>query len=100
MKLAKFIGMLGLVMLAWTGVLIGMAFTAAPGQPLAIVTLPGHGLEVAAAADGSYEGLGGPLVITRSAETGFVPRLYAAGALMVIDARIVLACHDFFARSR
>jgi hypothetical protein len=94
MKLLKFMGMLGLVMLAWTGVLIGLAFTAAPGQPLAIVTLPGRGLEVAASAGGSYESLGGPVLVTRSAEAGFVRRLYSAGALMVIDARVVLACRS------
>lgn len=98
MKLLRFTGMLALALLAWTGVLIGMAFTAEPGKPLAIVTLPGRGLEVVAAAGGSYESLGGPLVITRSAEAGFVRRLYGAGALMVIDARLVLSCRSLFTR--
>ena len=51
-----------------------------------------------ASADGSFEGYGGPAVITRSREAGFVRRLYAAGALMVIDARVVLACHSLFAK--
>jgi|EndMetStandDraft_5_1072996.scaffolds.fasta_scaffold896556_1 hypothetical protein len=97
MKIVKFIGMLALVLLAWTGILIALTFTATPGQPLAIVALPGRGLEVAAAAGGSFESLGGPVVVTRSTEAGFVRRLYGAGALMVIDARIVLACHAFFA---
>jgi hypothetical protein len=100
MGFVKFIAMLALVLLAWSGVLLALTFTAPPGQPLAIVTLPGRALEVVAAADGSFEGFGGPAVITRSKEAGFVRRLYAAGALMVIDARIVLACHSLFARER
>ena len=100
MKLVKFIGMLALVLLAWSGVLLALTFSAPPGQPLAIVTLPGRGLDVVAAADGSFEGFGGPAIITRSKEAGFVRRLYGAGALMVIDARVVLACHSFFAREK
>jgi hypothetical protein len=98
MKLLRFTGMLALALLAWIGILIGLAFTAGPGKPLAIVTLPGRGLEVVAAAGGSYESLGGPLVITRSAEAGFVRRLYGAGALIVIDARLVPSCRGFFTK--
>jgi hypothetical protein len=99
MTLLKFIGMLALVLLAWTGVLIGLSFAAAPGQPLAVVTLPGRGLDVIARAGGSYESFGGPLAITRSGEAGLVRRLYAAGALLVIDARAVVACRGFVARA-
>jgi hypothetical protein len=100
MRFLKFIGMLALALLAWSGILLALTFTAPPGQPLAIVTLPGRGLDVVAAADGSFEGFGGPAVITRSTEAGFVHRLYAAGALMVIDARVVLACHSLFAKAK
>jgi hypothetical protein len=99
-KILKFAGMLALVLLAWTGVLLGLAFTAGPGQPLAVVTLPGHGLEVAAAAGGSYESLGGAVIITRSQQAGFIRRLYGAGALMVIDARVVLTCRNALAKAR
>ena len=98
MKLLRFTGMLALAMLAWIGILVGLAFTAGPGKPLAIVTLPGRGLEVVAAAGGSYESMGGPLVITRSAEAGLVRRLYRAGALIVIDARLVLSCRGLFTK--
>jgi hypothetical protein len=100
MRFLKFIGMLALALLAWSGILLALTFTAPPGQPLAIVTLPGRGLDVVAAADGSFEGFGGPAVITRSKEAGFVRRLYAAGALMVIDARVVLACHNLLAKAK
>jgi hypothetical protein len=100
MKPLTFIGMLTLVLLTWTGLLLALTFTAPPGQPLAIVTLPSRALEVVATAGGSYESTGGPLVITRSGETGFVRRLYAAGALMVIDARVVLACHSLLAKAK
>jgi hypothetical protein len=99
MKLLKFIAMLAVVLLAWTGVLLVLAFTAPAGQPLAIVTLPGRGLEVAAASGGSYESLGGPIIVTRSSEAGFVRRLYGAGALLVIDARVILACHSFLVKA-
>jgi hypothetical protein len=97
MAVLRFIGMLALVLLAWTGVLIGLSFAAGPGRPLAIVTLPGRGLDVVARAGGSYEGFGGPLAITRSGDAGFVRRLYAAGALLVIDARVVIACRGLVA---
>lgn len=100
MGVVKFIGMLTLTLLAWSGVLLALTFAAPPGQPLAIVTLPGRALNVVASADGTFESFGGPVVITRSKEAGFARRLYGAGALMVIDARVLLACHSFRAKEK
>jgi hypothetical protein len=92
----KFAGMLAGVLAAWIAVLAGLAFTAAPGEALAFVAWPGRAVAVVGRAGGSYEPLGGGATLTRSAESGFVARLYRSGALLVIDARVVIACRGLF----
>jgi hypothetical protein len=87
-----------IVLAAWTVLLAGIAFTLLPGTPLAVFA-SGHALETVAAAEGSFEGFGAGIAITRSAEPGFTPRLYASGALLVIDARVVMSCRALFPKT-
>lgn len=94
----KFAGMLAGVFAAWIGVLAGLAFTADPGAALAVVAWPGRAVAVVDRAGGSYEPLGGVATLTRAAEPGFVARLYRSGALLVIDARVVLACRSLLSQ--
>ncbi len=80
-----------LVLGAWTAILAGLALTMPPGTPLAVFA-PGHAMETVAEAHGSFEGFGRSIALTRSSEQDFAQRLYAAGALLVIDARVVMSC--------
>lgn len=84
-----------LVLALWTMILAGIAFTMPPGAPLAVFA-PGHALETVADAQGSFEGFGRSIAITRSAEP---QRLYASGALLVIDAQVVMSCRALFSKT-
>jgi hypothetical protein len=91
-RLLVFLALFLCVLIAWTGVLAGLAFTAKPGDALAFIAWPGEAVAVVGRAGGSYEALGGFATLTRSAEPDFVARLYRSGALLVVDARVVMAC--------
>lgn len=97
-RLLRFAAGAAVVFAAWTAILAGLAFAMPPGTPLAVFA-PGHALETVARAHGSFESLGRSVAVTRSPETGFAGRLYGAGALLVIDARIVMSCRDLFAKT-
>jgi hypothetical protein len=94
-KILVFIGLLFCVMAAWVAILAALAFTTKPGDALAFITWPGHEMAVVATTGGSYEPLGGIATLTRSGDPDFVRRLYGAGALLVIDARVIMACRSF-----
>lgn len=87
-----------IVLAVWTAILAGLAFAMPPGTPLAVFA-PGHALETVAQAHGSFEAFGHSIAVTRSPEAGFAGRLYGAGALLVIDARIVMSCRELFAKT-
>lgn len=88
-----------LVLLAWTAILAGLAFTVPPGTPLAVFA-PGYALQIVAEAEGSFEGFGRSIAVTRSNHEGFARRLYGAGAFLVIDARVVMSCRSLYAGVR
>lgn len=97
-RLLRFAAGAVIVLAAWTAILAGLAFAMPPGTPLAVFA-PGHALETVTRAHGSFESLGRSVAVTRSPEAGFAGRLYGAGALLVIDARIVMSCRDLFAKT-
>jgi len=88
-----------LVLVTWTAILAGLAFTVPPGTPLAVFA-PGHAMETVAEAQGSFEGFGRSIAVTRSATPGFAQKLYGAGAILVIDARVVMSCRALYAGVR
>ncbi len=92
LKAAKYIGAGAAALFIWSGIVVCLAFFAAPGASVAAFTLPGRAAEVAVDAGGSLEEFTSMMVITRSAERGFVGRLYGEGAFLVIDARVVSGC--------
>jgi hypothetical protein len=87
----RFLGGAALVLSIWTAILGLLAFAVEPGAPLAVFA-PGHAKEIAASAGGSLETFGDSVTVTRSAEPDYATRLYTAGALFVIDARVVMSC--------
>ena len=75
-----------LMFAAWGGGLLVLAFFQAPGQPVAVFAPGGTGpaIEAVAAADGYILQVRGGTVIAVAKDEGFVPRLYRAGALLVV----------------
>jgi hypothetical protein len=83
---------IALVICGWLSVVIALTFGSAPGKSMAIVGPPPHALAVIAKANGRILASNGFVTIARSDETGFVGRLYAAGALLVLDAEQAGGC--------
>lgn len=82
----------GVVLLAWTALVAASAFATSPGTSVAIFAPPGSALAAVTAADGRLVDVGTFVAIARFDDPGFVARLYAAGALLVLDARMAGGC--------
>jgi len=91
-KAAKAIGVGAAFLAAWTTIAAALSFAAPAGTSVAVFGLPGHTLATVAQADGRLIQLGDTVVIARSDAPDFIRKLYAAGALLVLDARIAEGC--------
>ena len=85
-------GAIGLVICGWLAVAVALTFGSAPGKSMAIIGPPSQALAVIARADGRVLASSDYVTIARSDDTGFVARLYAAGALLVLDAEQAGGC--------
>jgi hypothetical protein len=85
-------GAVALVVSGWLAVVIALTFGAAPGTSMAIVGPPSQTLAVIAEANGRILVSNNYVTIARSDDAGFVARLYAAGALLVLDAEQAGGC--------
>lgn len=81
-----------LVLGTWTSISAGLALAVPPGRSMAIVAPGRDGVRIAIAAGGLLIGGNRMVVIARSDDPDFVRRLYAAGALLVLDAEDAGAC--------
>lgn len=74
------------VLAAWGIVMLALTFFQPPGQPVAVFAPGGVGpaIEAVAAADGYLLQVRGGTVIAVAKDAGFVPRLYRAGAILVM----------------
>lgn len=79
-------GAVTLVVCGWLALALGMAFAAGPGKSIAIVGPQARAIAAVVKAKGRILVAYDYVTIARSEETGFVGRLYAAGALLVLDA--------------
>lgn len=77
-----------LVLAVWFVALLGLAFIEPPGRALAVVSPGGvdGALGAVIAADGYILQVRGDTVIAIADTPGFVGRLYAAGAMLVVPA--------------
>jgi hypothetical protein len=77
-----------LVFAAWGGLMLALTLFQPAGRPVAVFAPGGVGaaIEAVAAADGYLLQVRGDTVIAVARDSGFVPRLYRAGALVVIAA--------------
>jgi hypothetical protein len=85
-------GAIGLVICGWVAVVVALTFGSAPGKSMAIIGPPSQALAVIARAEGRVLASSDYVTIARSDDTGFVGRLYAAGALLVLDAEQAGGC--------
>jgi hypothetical protein len=85
-SVAKVAGAITLVVAGWLMLVAGFTFAAGPEKSIAIIGPQAHAIAAVVKAKGhilvSYD----YVTIARSENAGFVGRLYAAGALLVLDA--------------
>ena len=73
-------------------VVVALTFASAPGKSMAIIGPPSQALAVVVRANGRVLASNDYVTIARSDNAGFVGRLYAAGALLVLDAEQAGGC--------
>jgi hypothetical protein len=81
-----------LVICAWLAVVIALTFGSAPGKSMAIIGPPAQALAIIVKANGRVLAASNYVTLARSDDTNFVARLYAAGALLVLDAEQAGGC--------
>src|ERR1700730_15357346 len=88
----KYLIAVPVVLAAWTSLSAALVFAMPAGRSLAVLAPGGDGVRWVAAAGGLPLRPDRLLSIARSDEPGFVKRLYAAGALLVLDAEEAGGC--------
>ena len=91
-SLAGIAAALVLVACGWLFVVIALTFASAPGKSMAVVGSPSQTLAAIVKANGQILASNGYVTIARSDDSGFVARLYAAGAPLVLDAEQAGGC--------
>ena len=83
---------IALVVSGWLAVVVALTFGSAPGKSMAIIGPSSQALAAVAKANGRILTSSGYVTIARSDDAGFVAQLYAAGALLVLDAEQAGGC--------
>ena len=92
LPLGRIAGAIALVVFGWLAVVVALTFGSAPGKSMAVVGPPSQALAAIARANGRILASNDYVTIARSDDAGFVARLYAAGALLVLDAEQAGGC--------
>ena len=90
--LRRIAGAIALVACGWLAVVIALTFGSAPGKSMAIIGPSAEALAIVARANGRVLAASNYVTFARSDEVGFVVKLYAAGALLVLDAEQAGGC--------
>jgi hypothetical protein len=90
--IGKIAGAIALVVAGWLSVVVALTFGSPPGKSMAIVGPPAQALAAVAKANGRILSSSDYITIARSDDAGFVAHLYAAGALLVLDAEQAGGC--------
>ena len=85
-------GAITLVVVGWLVVVVALTFGSAPGKSMAIMGPQSQALAAITKANGQIVASNDYFTIARSDDAGFVARLYAAGALLVLDAEQAGGC--------
>jgi hypothetical protein len=91
-------GAITLVIGGWLTVVVALTFGSPPGKSMAVIGPPSQTLAAIARANGRILASNDYFTIARSDDAGFVPRLYAAGALLVLDAEQAGGCSGLLPR--
>ena len=91
-SIGRISGAVALVVSGWLAVVIALTFGSAPGKSMAIIGPSSQALTAVAKANGRILASSGYVTIARSDDAGFVAQLYAAGALLVLDAEQAGGC--------
>jgi hypothetical protein len=84
-----------LVVAGWLALVVALTFGTAPGRSLAVIGPQTQAIAAIAEADGRVLASNAYVTIARSNTANFVSRLYAAGALLVLDAEQAGGCNGF-----
>jgi hypothetical protein len=79
-------GSVALVVCGWLTVVVGLSFAAGPDKSIAIIGPQAQAIAAVVKAKPHNQVAYDYVTIARSDDAGFVGRLYAAGALLVLDA--------------
>jgi hypothetical protein len=90
--LRRIIGASTLVAAGWLALVLALTFASPPGKSMAIIGPPAQALAAIVKAHGRVLASGRYLTIARSDDVHFVAQLYAAGALLVLDAEQAGGC--------
>jgi hypothetical protein len=82
----------GLALAAWSAIAAALPFVTPSGRSLAVIGPASAGIEAVAASGGQLLRAGRLIVVARSDDPDFVRRLYAAGAILVLDAEDAGGC--------
>jgi hypothetical protein len=85
-------GAIVLVVAGWLAVVVALTFGSAPGKSMAVIGPPSQALAAISRANGRILASNNYFTLARSDDEGFVARLYAAGALLVLDAEQAGGC--------
>ena len=88
-----------LTLACWVALVAALTFTLPAGSAVAVAARSDLAAGAIVAAGGRLVDAGPLFVIARFDEPGFVPRLYAAGALLVIDAQAAGGCRGVARKS-
>jgi hypothetical protein len=91
-QLRPIAGAVALMACGWLVVVIALTFGSAPGKSMAIIGPPAQALAIIAKANGRVLAASNYVTFARSDDSDFVARLYAAGALLVLDAEQAGGC--------
>jgi hypothetical protein len=86
------LAVIGLVLTVWTSIAAAFPFVMPPGRSLALIGPADASVAAVVAADGILLRADRLIVIARSDDPQFVRKLYAAGALLVLDAEDAGGC--------
>ncbi|XSC47883.1 hypothetical protein ACF1BQ_022610 [Bradyrhizobium sp. RDT10] len=92
LPLGRIAGAIALVVAGWLAIVVVLTFGSAPGKSMAIVGPQSQALAAIAKANGRILASNDYVTSARSDDTAFVARLYAAGALLVLDAEQAGGC--------
>jgi hypothetical protein len=92
LRWGRIAGAIALVIVGWLAVVVALTFGSAPGKSMAIIGQQSQALAAIIRANGSILASNDYVTIARSDDAGFVARLYAAGALLVLDAEQAGGC--------